>query len=111
MHELPITENILKIVNEEADKNNAKKILSIKLIIGELTGYLAESIQFYFDIVSKGTKCEGAKLIISNVLVKKKCLICKSEVDISTEICPVCQGKRFTLSGGREFYIDSIEIE
>lgn len=111
MHELPITESIIKIVSEEADKNNAEKILAINLVVGELTGFLPESIQFYFDIVSKGTKCEEAKLIIENVPVKKICLICKSENDINTEICNVCQGKRFKFSGGKEFFIESIEIE
>lgn len=111
MHELPITESILKIVSEEADKNNAKKILSITLLVGELTGFLPECIQFYFDIISKGTKADGARLIIKNVLVRKKCVNCKSETDIKTEICPVCMSEKFILSGGREFMIESMEIE
>lgn len=111
MHELPITESILKIVNEEADKNNVKKVISIKLVIGELTGILPECIQLYFDLISKGTKSEGAKLIINKVFVRKKCLICNSENEINAKHCKFCHSDNLKLTGGKEFFIESIEVE
>lgn len=111
MHELPITEGILKIVNEEADKNNVKKVVSIKLVIGELTGILPQCIQLYFDLLSKGTKAEGARLIIKKVSVRKKCLICSSENDIEVNCCRFCKSRQLKLTGGKEFYIESMEAE
>ncbi len=57
MHELPITEGILKISTEAA---GGRQITTIHLVVGELSSIVDDSIQFYFDMLSKGTVAEGA---------------------------------------------------
>ena len=52
MHELPITEGILKIATEAAE---GRRITTIHLLVGELSSIVDDSVQFYFDILSKGT--------------------------------------------------------
>ena len=59
MHELPITESILKIATGAA---GGRPITVINLRIGELASIVDDSVQFYFDILSKGTLAEGATL-------------------------------------------------
>ena len=54
MHELGVTQNILQIALEHAQKAGAKKIHRIHLVIGGLSGVIDESVQFYFDFVSQG---------------------------------------------------------
>ena len=59
MHELPITEGILKIATDAA---GGRRITSIHLVVGELSSIVDDSVQFYFDMLSKGTVAEGAAL-------------------------------------------------
>ena len=64
MHELSITQSVLSIVTEHAERADAGKVTAINLVVGELTGFVDDSIQFYFDMLSPGTLAEGARLSI-----------------------------------------------
>jgi len=112
MHELPITEQIIKISVEHGQKARASKIDRIRLVVGERSGYISESIQMYFDIISKGTLCEGAELEIELVRPKLKCPSCNTlfeRLPMRFD-CPDCGTDGEPTEIGREFYIDSIEI-
>jgi len=50
VHELSITQSMLEIVLQQAEKAKAKKVTKINLIIGEMTGVVSDSVQFYLDI-------------------------------------------------------------
>ena len=113
MHELSVTEQLLKIVLDHARKAEAKRVLKINLAIGELTSFVGESIQFYFDMLSRETEAEGASLSISHIPARATCRQCKMEfhpegMDWS---CPACGGPNEEVVGGREFYIESIEVD
>lgn len=113
MHELSVTENIINICSEEAEKNKAFKVREIKILVGEMTGLIPESIQYYFDIASIGTKVEGAKLNIIKVPLKIYCNECKNTSVIKRGVftCPVCNGTDIKLLGGNEFMIESMEVD
>jgi hydrogenase nickel incorporation protein HypA/HybF len=59
MHELPITESILKIVLKHAEMNSARKVITVHLQVGKLSDLEDDWIQRYFDYLSKGTIAEG----------------------------------------------------
>ena len=44
MHELSVTEGILKICLEEGKKHNVEKIKKINIVVGELTGLMPSCI-------------------------------------------------------------------
>lgn len=114
LHELPVTQSILKIADEEAVKNNANKVTKIKIVIGELTGMVPECIQYYFDILSKGTISEGAIIQITKLPLKASCNRCSFIGDFSEYIqnkCPKCGSSDIKVESGNEFYIDSLEVE
>jgi len=112
MHELPITEQIVKIVTEHGQEARASKIVKIRLVVGERSGYIGESIQMYFDMISEGTLCEGAALEIETVRPKLKCPGCGAifERKPMRFDCPDCGADGEPTEIGREFYIDSIEV-
>ncbi len=113
MHELPVTEQIVEIVLDHARKAKAEHVVKVNLVVGELTGFAGDSIQFYFDILSKGTEAEKASLSVSRVPAKARCQQCKEEFHPGGMdwFCPACGGPIEEVMGGREFYVESIEVE
>ncbi|MCI1721538.1 MAG: hydrogenase maturation nickel metallochaperone HypA [Lachnospiraceae bacterium] len=112
MHELGLTMDMLKIVNEAAEKNGAAKIGSIRVRIGAYSGVVPELIEECFGPASRGTAAEGAKLFFEAVPVSVECRDCgRTEVLREHEFtCPVCGSDNIRIVSGREFYIESIEV-
>ena len=114
MHELSITQSVLDIVLRHAKQSNAQRVLGINLVIGDLTGFVDESIQFYFDFMSKDTLAEGAKLNFDRIPARVRCTSCGSEYippDSRLWACPECEALGGEIISGREFSVASIEIE
>jgi hydrogenase nickel incorporation protein HypA/HybF len=114
MHELPATQGILSVALEAAQQNGAQRITAIDLTIGGLASIVDDSVQFYFDILSKGTIAEGAVLRFRRESAMANCVDCDHQFPVNaplTAVCPICEGVRLHVSGGREFYVESIEVE
>lgn len=113
MHELPVTQGILRIAAEEAAKHNAKRVSLIKVKVGLLTSILPECINYYFEILSKGTVAEGAVIEVEKLPLKVKCNNCGvlSEIEPKSFRCPECSSQDLTIVQGNEFYVDSLEVE
>jgi len=112
VHELAVTESVLNIAVEHAQRAGAKRISVIHLVIGELSGFVDDSIQFYFDFLTPGTLAEGAKLAIQRVPARLRCRDCGRE--FSPEgldwRCPACGALAGDVVAGKESYVESIEI-
>jgi len=113
MHELAVTESILQIVLQSAEENGATKVTDISLTIGALSSIVDDSVQFYWDHISKGSIAEEAKLHFNRILAKLKCQNCGNEFQLIEELtpCPNCQGINLQIIAGEEFQVDAIEIE
>ena len=113
MHELPVTQSIVRIASEEAKKNNVKIVKEIRIKVGKLTGLIPNCIQYYFDIISKGTVVEGAKLNIEKLPIRIKCNNCGKEsiIEVNSYSCSFCNSNDIKIIGGNEFYIESLEVE
>lgn len=113
MHELTIIDNIIKICIEEAKKHNVNKIIEIRIKIGQFSGMVPEYIQFYFNIMSKGTAAENAILNIEKIPIKIKCNDCKtdSEVCLDDLICSYCGSANIQVLKENSFIIESMEVE
>lgn len=114
MHELGLTQGILDIAIEHADKNNAARILQVNVKIGRMMAVVDDSMQFFFTYLSNDTIANGAELVIDHLPIAIECLDCgaKNEVDeFEVHTCPKCGGLAVKLVSGKEFYVDSIEVE
>ena len=113
MHELPITESILEIALRHAASAGARKVTGIYLVIGALSSFVDESIQFYWEMIGKDTIAEEAKLYFKRLPTRMQCLECGREytpqgADMK---CPECQSARLKIVQGDEFYVEAIDVE
>jgi hydrogenase nickel incorporation protein HypA/HybF len=113
VHELAVTQDVLRIVTEHAEKAGATRVTDIHLVIGELASFVDDSIQFYFDMFSPDTVAEGATLHFHRVNTRFRCRACGAEFEPEGRnwICPACGALGGDVIAGKEFYVESIEVE
>lgn len=113
MHELSVTESVLEIACKHAEKAQAKKVTDIYLVIGNLSSIVDDSIQFYWNVISKDTLCENATLHFERIPAELVCLECETHYTLEDDLipCPNCQSARIRVVSGDEFNLDSIEIQ
>jgi hydrogenase nickel incorporation protein HypA/HybF len=114
MHELAVTQSILDIALRHAEQAGARRIITINLVTGELTGFVDESIQFYFDFLSKDTPAQEAQLSFERIAARVRCLTCGAEYappESRLWTCPACEALGGEVIAGKEFYVASLEIE
>src|SRR5689334_20813669 len=112
MHEYPITKRIIEIAQEYAEKYDANEVKQINLVVGDYCGYVASSIELYFDIIAEGSVCEKARLNIKRVQPRLKCQGC-GELFVRKPFsfeCPSCHAEGVPTEIGQEFFIKSIEV-
>jgi hydrogenase nickel incorporation protein HypA/HybF len=113
MHELPATEGILATALQSAVSAGAEKVLAIDVVVGEMSSIVDDSVQFYFDILSRDTAAEGAVLRFRRVPGEAMCLGCGHRYQVRPPLepaCPACAAFMVRVSGGQDFFIESIEV-
>ena len=113
MHGLPVTQGIIDVAVQAAQRNGGQPIVAIDLVIGDLASIVDDSVQFYFDILSRGTLAEGAILRFRRHPATATCWDCKHTFETRAPLlptCPQCGSVRLQLAGGRDFYVESIEV-
>jgi hydrogenase nickel incorporation protein HypA/HybF len=113
MHELSVTESILNITLRHAQAAGAKRVTDLHLVIGRLATIVDDSVQFYWDIISKGTPAEGSLLHFERIPGEMTCQSCGHTFRPTGETfdCPACASPRVRISKGEEFQVDSIDVE
>jgi len=116
-----MTTQIVNSILEEAKKHNAKKVIQVHLVIGDLTFLNPEQVRFWYKMLSKDTLIESSRLYIKKKSGSVKCLTCGYEGDfryeddpsyhvpIPTLICPRC-GSIVEILSGKECTIKSIKL-
>lgn len=113
MHELSVTQGLLNICLEEGKKHNINRIKEINIKVGELTDLVPSCISYYFSIVAKDTIAENSKINIEKIPVAIKCKDCNYEGNLGKNnyVCPICKGTKYEITRGREFYLDTMEVD
>ncbi len=113
MHELSITESILKIALDHAEKAKARRITDLHIVMGELASMVDDSIQFYWEIIAKDTIAEKATLHFRRVAAELQCMTCFEKYRPTDKelVCPKCHGVAVKIIKGEEFALESIDVE
>jgi hydrogenase nickel incorporation protein HypA/HybF len=113
MHELSVTENILEITLRHARQAGAGRVTDVYIVLGQLSSIVDDSVQFYWDMISEGSLCAGAKLHFERRKAVLECNACGASYALKSELmaCPQCSSAQVRVVSGEEFLLDSIEIE
>ena len=126
MHELALSSAIVDTAVRHA---GGRRVVDVRMRIGALRQVVPDSLAFYFEIVSRDTPCEGARLDYELVGAELACPMCGerwdpapqpiarhgSEFDaldtVPTFRCPACRGAGGEVMRGDEFHVESITVE
>ena len=108
MHELAIAESVIDTVTQRLP---GARITGVHLEIGALSGVVADSIRFCFDLATEGTGLEGATLEITEPPARCRCRGCGTEFqpDSPIVLCP-CGSADVAVLGGEELKILSVQV-
>ena len=122
MHEFSFAFNIFKVAEATAIKYNAKKITEVLLEIGELTLIVPELLKRSFDMATRGSIAEGAKLTITITPGKIQCRDCSkiSNVTLTRDAqltglqlfqCSHCESNNTEIIEGKKANVKNIKIQ
>ena len=114
MHELPVMEQVLKLVLKHAAGNGVSRVLGVQMEVGTLSDLEEEWMQRYFDHLSRGSVAEGARLKVERVPARMKCAECGTvfSPDLASRerlTCPECGSAGCRLVSGQEYRVVNLE--
>ena len=113
MRELDAAQAMLAKAIQKALESNAKRITGLHLVVGEISTYAADSVESYWNDISRGTIAEGAELFIRPVQAEVQCMNCftKYHPNEGGILCPNCKSVGAKILTGEEFYVEAVDIE
>jgi hydrogenase nickel incorporation protein HypA/HybF len=113
MHETDMTKALILTVREWWESQpNCPKISQVHLIVGQFTCVEPMSLQFAFEVQTRGTFLDRAKLVIQETPLIAFCHQCQQDYRPEIGIqyaCPACHSPMDDIRSGRELKIDHIE--
>ena len=112
MHEASIAIELVRLASEQALLNNATRVLSVGIRVGELSSVIPEALEFAWNDSTLGTICENSKLEIERV---KAIAVCPNHGKVTLELqkglrCPICNTPTPQILQGEELELDTLEL-
>jgi len=113
MHELAICQALIEQVERVARDNGARRIVSIVISVGPLSGVEAKLLEHAYPLAAAGTVAESAELIVETVPVRVRCRTCRAETDALPNrlLCGACNDWQVDVTSGEEMLLRRVEIE
>jgi len=100
MHEVGIARNVIDAAI--AAVPDGATLSGVTVTIGPMSGVVADSLQFGFEVASQGTDAEGTDLEIVEVPLTLHCDACEADFDTDEPAllqCPQCAGNARVIAG------------
>ncbi|MGD0961948.1 MAG: hydrogenase maturation nickel metallochaperone HypA [Methylomonas sp.] len=113
MHEMSLCESVLQILEQQAEAQQYRKVKTVWLEIGALSGIEIDALRFGFDVVAQGSLADGARLEILVAPGQAWCLPCGRNVAVRQRYdeCPHCGSHQLQVNGGDQMRIKELEVE
>jgi hydrogenase nickel incorporation protein HypA/HybF len=108
MHELSIAQSVVDAITERLGDQT---VCRVRLEIGPLSGVVADSVRFCFDLVTDGTGLHGAALEIDEPPGRARCRRCRAEFDVDDllALC-ACGSAELDVLAGEQLTIKEVEV-
>ena len=114
MHEISLVQAMLQQLSDLAAQNQATKVIKITMEIGQMSGVVADSFRFGFEVLSGNDDLvRGAELVIITPPVTYRCTQCShSEIAAARpDCCPQCREVFLIPEGGDDLILQQVEME
>jgi hydrogenase nickel incorporation protein HypA/HybF len=110
VHELSIAGAVLDTAVKHA---GGRRVTAVAVRAGALRQVVPSSLVFYWEIVTRDTPLEGARLDVAEVPARLRCAACGHEWEPGWPDfrCPSCGSGETELRSGEELEVESIEVE
>ena len=110
MHEMAIAGSVLDGVLRHA---GGRRVIHVQLKVGHLRQVVPSSLEFSWELITKGTAADGAPLGIHRVEAAGACRACGEETPQAgfPFRCGACGGFDLEIVRGNELLIDWLEVE
>jgi hydrogenase nickel incorporation protein HypA/HybF len=113
VHETDMTQALIVTVRDWWESQpESPQISQVHLTVGKFTCVEPASLQFAFEVQTRGTFLEGAALVIRETPLIAFCHCCQQEYcpEIGIQYaCPTCRSPMEDIRSGRELKIDRVE--
>jgi len=113
MHELSISQSIIRVIEKSLPVGFSKKIIEINLAIGKLSGIEIESLVYAFSILRDNSVLKEAEILVKEIKGLAQCNECKFKFEINKFgiPCPLCESYSMKILNGKEMNIVSVKTE
>lgn len=108
MHEVGIARGVIDAALDAVPEGGT--LSGVTVTIGPMSGVVADSLQFGFEVASKNTPAEGAELEIVEAPLVVHCDACSADREIDEAAlmrCPVC-GSTVAVVSGNETLVTAV---
>ena len=115
MHEISLVQGLFQQLADLARQNKMTRVVTVTMQIGPLSGVVADSFRFGFEILSaEDDLVRGADLIINTTAVTYRCSKCGAGIESTAErpeSCAECDEIFLLAEGGDELILEKVEME
>jgi hydrogenase nickel incorporation protein HypA/HybF len=111
MHEMSLAMDMTRIIGEALGRK--APLDRVNITIGPLSGISPESLRFCFTEIARMEGFGEPELVITHTEARLLCLECDTEYEAADfyQGCPECGSISRRILSGREFTVDSVEID
>lgn len=112
MHELSLAESVIEAIERSAVRDRFDRVHVVRLELGELSCVEPDALVLAFEVASRGTRAEGARLELSTAPGSGRCSRCGrvSRMREEPDLCPFCQVPLRVVAGTRMRVVD-LDVE
>jgi hydrogenase nickel incorporation protein HypA/HybF len=113
MHEMSLSQGIVDLIEDAARRDGFASVRTVWLEIGKLASVETQSLRFCFDVATRGSCAEGARLEIVATPGRAWCLACSRAITVDDALadCPLCGSRQVQVTGGTDMRVKELEVE
>lgn len=113
MHEIGIAASIVERIAIVLQQHESSRVTKVGIRLGPLAGVDPDALSFSFEVLTKDTPLDGARLEIESAHRVQHCETCRGDFEAGFVVgaCPNCGGTVTRCTAGDELDLSFVELE